>query len=45
MGDLREQRPRHPEDHRDQIDDERHQHDGVAGQITEALEDGPNSPT
>ena len=34
--DLGEQRPRHPEDHRDQVDHERHQQHRVAAQVAPA---------
>jgi hypothetical protein len=38
MDHPREQSPRQAEDHRDQVDDERHQHDGAAREVGEAVE-------
>ena len=40
---LREERAGHAEDHRDQVDDERHQHDGITGEVAEAVQHGTES--
>ena len=44
VGDLREQRPRHTEDHRDEVDDERHQHNGVTREVGEPVPDRAEPP-
>jgi hypothetical protein len=41
---IRGSQPRHPEDHRDRVDDERHQHDRVARQIAEPLRHRGETP-